>query len=126
MIENLAPPAPSSSVASGAVSPSPSEDLLSESTTSDASWKEAYDSQVKVWRTQSAEARAKAERERERWEAIRAAEKLQGSAQSRSVDESGWETVGRKQGAEDAPAALAQAGPASSATNSEKQVCAFT
>ncbi|KAG5647418.1 hypothetical protein DXG03_000489 [Asterophora parasitica] len=77
----------------------------------DDSWKAEYESQVEAWRAQSSEAREKAEKERERWEALRAAERVE--AQRRKAlgivepvpeptehehGDAGWENVEHRTG----------------------------
>ncbi|KAK7454636.1 hypothetical protein VKT23_011389 [Stygiomarasmius scandens] len=51
-----------------------SEDVPPTQDESHDKWKEEYEEQVKLWKSQSAEAREKAEKERARWESIRAAD----------------------------------------------------
>ncbi|KAF5367402.1 hypothetical protein D9758_003779 [Tetrapyrgos nigripes] len=53
-------------------------DTLSASSDAHEKWKEEYEDQVKVWKSQSAEAREKAEKERARWESIRRSASLEG------------------------------------------------
>ncbi|THV03205.1 hypothetical protein K435DRAFT_775093 [Dendrothele bispora CBS 962.96] len=55
-------------------------------------WKEEYEEQVKVWKSQSAEAREKAEKERARWESIRAADPESAHKKPPLSDSATWTT----------------------------------
>jgi hypothetical protein len=100
--QSTAPPSlPETPDSSSLEPPISSQSDTAESLSSNDDWKTEYESQVRTWRTQSAEARQKAEKERDRWEAIREAEKKDAErrkAEGKNVHleghESGWETVG--------------------------------
>jgi hypothetical protein len=97
---------------------------MSESGSSEDSWKVEYDQHVQSWRARSAEAREKAEKERARWEAIRAAEKTDSSHRSAagvSVQQPdhdpGWERLGRNSN----PSGVPSEAPSGSAPNPENR-----
>ena len=90
-------PQPTAVQTTSATGAEPSSATSTSAEDDDDSWKEAYQTQIRSWRAQSAEQREKAEKERLRWETIRAQEKEEAdqrkSASVPSVQES-WEQLG--------------------------------